>query len=238
MTSQVNETASHKPKLLKQPIKWLSRQIKLKAGDVLKVLGIETVERINFAHFRGDDYVHVLDGGVADGSPDLDARFPNAALELFEPHPHYQEVVEQSVLRKREARLHKVALGDKADTALLHLKGRTGSSLVLDYGRGSVEVPVERLDTILQPEDIRRPCLLKIDTEGYEMNVLRGAEGLLDQIDCVVVEIHFDTPQQYQPSQVIDFLSERGFVLTQILDTHVGLGMFLAGDFVFERANS
>ena len=92
MASQVQENQSHKPVFLKQPVKWLTRQMRLKAGDVLKVLGIQTVTKINFAHYRGGDFAQVLDVGVADGSPDLYARFPNAALELFEPHPQYQQV--------------------------------------------------------------------------------------------------------------------------------------------------
>ncbi len=238
MAPQLQENQSHKPALFKEPTKWLARQIKLKTGDLLKALGIQTVERINFAHFRGGDYAQVLDVGVADGSPDLYARFPSAALELFEPHPHYQEVIERSVIRNRKARLHKVALGDEAGSAQLHLKGRTGSSLVLDYGRGSVDVPVARLDALLSPDDIIRPCLLKIDTEGYEINVLRGALGLLDRIDCIVVEVHFDTPQQYKPQEIFDFLAGHGYELTHILDTYVGLGMFLSGDFVFERIDA
>jgi hypothetical protein len=80
-----------------------------------------------------------------------------------------------------------------------------------------------------------RPCLLKIDTEGHEMAVLEGATGLLDAIDCVVVEVHFDKPHCYRPSEPIDFLTARGFELVDVLDSHIRNRHFVCGDLVFER---
>ena len=223
-----------KPVFFKSPLAWTMRQIQLKSGDFVRVLGYEPIKKLNFANMSGGDFAHVIDVGVADGSPDLYARFPNAYLDLFEPVPEYHGHVERNVLSKRSGRLHKMGLGSSDTTAELFLKGRTGSSFVADRGRGSITVPVRRLDGVLNPEDIRHPCLLKIDTEGYELEVLRGAENLLPSIDCIVAEVSFYTPDCL-PHDLIEHLRVRGFSFTEILDFHVAPTHMAAADFVFRR---
>lgn len=57
----------------------------------------------------------------------------------------------------------------------------------------TIQVPMVNLDTVL----LERPHLLKIDVEGYEIEVLKGAEALLKGRPALAVEIHcilFDQP--------------------------------------------
>lgn len=201
----------------------------------MKGMGYKPIPRIDFTHMSGGDFAHVIDVGVADGTPDLYSRFPNAYLDLFEPHPQYQDHLERTVMKRRPGRLHRMGLGSKDGTATLFLKGRTGSTLAADRGQGQVEVPVRRLDSVLSPGDLRRPCLLKIDTEGYELEVLRGATGLLPHIDCIVSEVHFTSPQMYRPNDIIAHLGGLGFEMCEMLDFHAGNGKVWCADFVFRR---
>lgn len=226
-----------KPSIWTSPVAWTRRKIKLKFGDLIRLSGLELIEKTDFRSMTGEQFSHVIDVGVADGSPDLYERFPNAYLDLFEPHPDWVKVA-QNILSQREGRLYPVALGREKGTSNLYLKGRTGSSLALDSGRGSIAVPVERLDEILSSHDIRPPCLLKIDTEGYEMAVLEGAEKLLGNIDCIAVEIHFQKPDQYEPYQLINFLAQRGFGMCEMLDFHVKHHRVICADFVFRKRNT
>jgi FkbM family methyltransferase len=225
-----------KPTLLASPLAWTLRKIRLKLGDLIGLMGLRAIEKVDFLSMAGGDFAHIIDVGVADGSPDLYARFPGAYLDLFEPHPDYHEHIATTVLAKRSGRLHPVALGREEGLATLFLKGRTGSSLVHDFGRGSVLVPVRRLDSMLKETDIARPSLLKIDTEGYELAVLRGAEGLFAALDCVVVEMHFSKPDQYDPNDVIEYLAARGFVMSEMLDFHVRDRRVVCADLVFRRS--
>jgi hypothetical protein len=72
-----------------------------------------------------------------------------------------------------------VAAGAAPARAMINLNpssiGR--HSLVKDFGQGVQEVEVVRLDDILPA----RPGVLWIDTEGYELNVLRGAALYLER---------------------------------------------------------
>lgn len=226
---------TQKPSPWTSPIAWARRQAHMKFGDALRMAGLSTIERVDFRHMTGVDFAHVIDIGVADGSPDLYARFPNAVLELFEPHPNFHDHLRTGVLATRKGRLHAFAAGSDEGSAELFMKGRTGSSLVRDAGRGTVTVPVRRVDQCLNTAEILRPSLLKIDTEGFEMFVLKGATGILDAIDCVVVEVHFQRPDLYQPYEVLAFLAERGFGLTEMLDFYVGGHRFICADLVFRR---
>jgi FkbM family methyltransferase len=230
-----------KPKLAKEPGAWLRRKLKLKLNDMIARLQLRVVDKVDFhAMSKATPFAHILDVGVADGTPDLYASFPDAYLDLFEPYAVHRAALEAGVLAQRPGRLHAVALGAAEGTASLHLTGRTGSSLL---GSGwkpadaveAVDVPVRRLDAVIAAEDIRSPCLLKIDTEGFELDVLRGATALLPAIHTVVAEVHFDKPHAYAPWQIADFLRPFGFRLVDMLDHHVRGGYVVCADFVFER---
>ncbi len=227
-----------KPSFWTSPLAWTRRKIRLKVGDLVALLGYKPSLRIDFSNMLGGDFAHVIDVGVADGTPDLYARYPKAYLDLFEPHPVYQAHLEATVMRERPARLHKMGLGSSEQTAALYLKGRTGSTLAGDRGQGCIDIPIRRLDAVLTPDMIRRPCLLKIDTEGYELEVLRGATALLPHVDCIVSEVHFATPQMYSPREIIAYLDSLGFELTEMLDSHAGQGRVWCADFVFRRMNT
>lgn len=239
-TDQARLTTYSKPSFWRQPRAWLIRKIKLKLADFISPLGLRVVERVDFSSLQiSGPVAQVLDVGAADGTPDLYSRLPDAQLELFEPQEVHHAGLKEKVLNQRRGRLHPFALGAENGTAYLSLTGRTGASFAtktrLD---GSIAetapVPVRRLDEVLNVSDILRPCLLKIDTEGFEMDVLRGAEGLLADIDIVVVEVHFDKPHMYRPFEIVEFLAGYGFKLTDMLDYHVRRNRMVCADLVFE----
>jgi FkbM family methyltransferase len=99
----------------------------------------------------------------------------------FEPIPEHRACYEKNVRGNYE--LHPVALGDK--DGMVKLKWNevsTGDTRI--HPDGQFEVPLKRLDDVYQG-----PCgFLKIDTEGYEEFVLRGATELLKNKPVVIVE--------------------------------------------------
>jgi len=59
--------------------------------------------------------------------------------------------------------------------------------------KGIIEVPIDSIDSFCAQKKIDQIDLLKIDTEGHEMCVLKGAEKLLSEkrIDFVLSECEF-----------------------------------------------
>lgn len=69
------------------------------------------------------------------------------------------------------------------------------------------EVPVFRLDEILDKNDVKRVDILKVDTEGSELQVLKSGEKFLPAIEKIVLEYHSNE----RSVQVSDFLEKRSF---------------------------
>ena len=97
---------------------------------------------------------------------------------------------------------------------------------------------IRPLGDYLDPAEIERPCLLKIDVQGYELGVLKGAGSCLDHVDVVYVEASFVELYQGQPlaDEVIDTLESLGFReagrFNLSRDRH---GREVQADFLFER---
>lgn len=103
---------------------------------------------------------------------------------------------------------------------------------------GIEEVRIAPLSDFLADVAIERPSLLKIDVQGYECEVLKGAADCLDCFDVVYVEASFLQLYEGQPlaSDVIDALCGKGFRLSAIHNLwHARDGRAVQADFLFER---
>jgi FkbM family methyltransferase len=141
---------------------------------------------------------------------------PTGRVLAFEPTP-----VAASALRRNVAisgwedrvAIHEMILSDTAGSKALHASGGIAStSSVLDLpwlaDAATIEVPSVRLDAI--EEATRGPVkLLKVDVEGYEPQVLRGAAGLFDvptRPTWVAAEF-----SSFAPTDAFEWLAGRGY---------------------------
>lgn len=117
---------------------------------------------------------------------------PQARVLAFEPFPPNV----RSWKRNRDlnaasrAEVEACAVGDRVGTASFQTSGDSGwGHLSHD---GDLEVPMTTLDRYCEDHGIRRIDVLKIDAEGGEPAVLRGARGLLGRggIATVVCELN------------------------------------------------
>jgi FkbM family methyltransferase len=124
-----------------------------------------------------------------------------------------------------------LALGEHDGSAEINIAANSLSSSLLPMGRrhldsapesayvGQEKVRSARLDSIWDEVvgGAERPWL-KLDVQGYEMHVLRGAGERLDEVHAVQPELSLvplyegDTPWRY----VVDWLGERGFCLAGV----------------------
>ena len=66
-------------------------------------------------------------------------------------------------------------------------------------------------------ENISNNTILKIDCEGAELDILKGADKILQTVDFVIVELRLQKINTYNPSELINFLYEKNFLLEKIL---------------------
>lgn len=198
------------------------------------------------------DFATVVDVGASRGQFALFAaqRFPSARIVCFEPLPGPQKVL-RAVLGDR-VELVPAAAGAKPGVAVVNVSAQDDSSSLLRIGRrqvaefpgtqrvASAEVEVRPLAELLNVE-LPAPRLLKIDVQGLELDVLRGAGDALGIIDEVFVECSFIELYDGQAlaDEVIAFLLERGLRLVHVAGLVYGAeGAALQADLLFRRGSS
>ena len=144
---------------------------------------------------------------------------------------------------------NRFAAGSEAGTAVLHVSRRDDSSSLLPITdrqvafapgsseRGRIEVEVRTLDE-MAGTTLLRPLVIKIDVQGGELQVLRGAERTLESADALLIECSFVElyAGQALAHQVIAYLAERGFRLAGAHDPEYGPdGRCIQADLFFER---
>lgn len=190
----------------------------------------------------------VIDVGVAYGTGWLYSRFPDANLVLIDPVPNPELA---QTLGDRRHTFVETALGAHPGTAVAHVdldeSGLSSlhqrSELTRTENRvRETEVRMTRLDDVVAetvPSDHR--IGLKIDTEGYELEVLAGASATLQRCEFVVCEAsvlaRFD--QNYRLDDLVMIMREAGFGVGAVLSAYrdaAGLIKFIDVAFLPTRA--
>lgn len=183
----------------------------------------------------------VLDVGVQGGTPFLQHCLPRTLHLLFEPVDLYFQTIREKYAETPHELVH-AAISDTDGTVWLHGYSRDGSgrvthSHVADAPAepGSVpnlvrntEVPRLTLDTALAGRTDALPYLLKVDVDGHEPNILRGAARTLERVSMVVVE----SPVAMIRGR-IEMLNEAGFELVDIVDLCYYHRMLSQADLIF-----
>lgn len=128
--------------------------------------------------------------------------------------------------------VHQMGLGATEGTLSINVSKRTEFSSFLpssQTGRATFDgeidtvlkeqVPVRTLDgefAALRSAFAAGAVHLKLDTQGYDLEVLRGATGSLTQIDSLQMELSYVPLYEGMPThrEVLDFLTDNGFFLT------------------------
>jgi hypothetical protein len=106
---------------------------------------------------------------------------------------------------------------DKAEVEFFEME--TGSSVYEEtsiYPRKTVRKKLITLDSLLQSHPASQQArMLKIDTQGYELEILRGAPKLLQSLEVILMETSLVQTKKNAPlfSEVIDFLKQNNFKL-------------------------
>ena len=141
--------------------------------------------------------------------------FPSSIIHSFEPIYKEYQYLEKTYEENKEIIINNIALGEKNYEKDLNLSKRTGVSSfnkfnldhewikvrskeyntnVSGFLEGKQSVRVETLDNYCEKNNIKNIDILKIDTQGYEDQVLAGAMNLIKKnlIQAIELEIIFD----------------------------------------------
>ena len=150
----------------------------------------------------------------------------------FEPNP--VNLIELDALAATQPFLTvvKKALGDIDSAADFHHDENTATGSLLAYGskyqsKGvtrQLRVPVVSLDSYLSHNPERAPvALIKIDTQGHDLAVIRGASGTLaTDRPCVIAEL-MCLPMykgQSTPEEIFESMRSRGYETYTFFNIH------------------
>ena len=193
----------------------------------------------------------VVDVGANRGQFALAARlFSKARVVSFEPLFNTFAICNSVFAHDECVEVHQVAIGPQKGRVILHISNRDDSSSLLGIGEnqvdvfpGTEEIGVEEvqsapLDEFISFDGFCGRSLLKIDVQGYELEVLRSAHDLLPcftyiYCECSFVELYEGQPLCYE---IIAYLSKMGFVLSGIYNViYNAAGSAVQADMYFLR---
>lgn len=203
---------------------------------------------------RSRDIATVLDVGANDGAfaNELREQGYRGRIVSFEPIAEIFDRLQARAARDPLWQVHHLALGDVDEQRTIAVSEQDVFSSLLPPTQRSADlwsgiaaarreqVTVERLDTFLarHPDYLDKPYL-KIDTQGFELPVLRGAEASLSHFRCIQAELAFTPLYEGQEpwTEVIAWLAERGYVPVLAKENGVDWERMrvVEMDFVFER---
>jgi len=171
------------------------------------------------------EYPVVLDIGANSGVFSLIAAInPNVHCFAFEPNPSAYQILRRNIALNNldgNVETFQLALAERSRTATLKVPAsgdKDGFACIGDPVRFTdwteFEVPVSTADDFVKEQRIERVDLIKIDTEGCELLVLKGARRLIESwhpyILCECYELN--TRQfGYHPIEISDLLSSFGY---------------------------
>jgi FkbM family methyltransferase len=173
---------------------------------------------------RGFEPKTIVDVGAFQGRWSEMVRniWPASDLFMIEPNADRDSRVRQ-VATDLGATLFDQLLGatngDKVDFNVMG----SGSSVMNERSpltRAKVTRELATLDSLIS--DVRPPALLKIDAQGYELEILKGSSRLLSDFEAVLLEVAIIEVNEGAPliDSVLSFMKRLGFVAYDILEIH------------------
>jgi FkbM family methyltransferase len=172
------------------------------------------------------DFATILDVGANTGqfSSAVLSSHPDAMVHAFEPVPECFTILQNRFSGNGKFLAHNVAISDSNTIADFEVNESSASSSLLPLDEThkqmypnarrtkKIQVNLMTLDSWAEEHQLKKPILLKLDVQGNELRVLRGASKILPHVDYVLSEIIFEPLYKGQASfrEIHDALSSFG----------------------------
>jgi len=182
------------------------------------LLGLEEITR------RGFLPKTIVDVGAFEGNWSKLAKriWPEGRLVMIEPNVEKRPQL-TSVAKELDATLFYELLGSENNRVVSFNIMGSGSGVMSERSavpRRAEARELRTMDSLLK--EIEPPGILKIDAQGYELEILRGALQVLPSFEAVLLEIAVIEINEGAPllHDVIAFMKNVGFITYDILELH------------------
>jgi len=234
--------------------KYLRTQAKATIQRILSLAGLRLSYIKNefpFISVYPTDIIIDIGANVGQYATDIIAAGYEGKIVSIEPIPSIHQILKKNAEKYPNWEVYEcTALGDQEGEISFNISKNYASSSALILKEEYQEVSPETklidkiyvnkttLNNIYQNLHLSQQSVgLKIDTQGYEMEILKGAEKMLDKCKWIQVELSLEELYEGQPlyMDVINYLGRFGFILKHINEgyTNPKNGMRLQFDGVF-----
>jgi FkbM family methyltransferase len=212
--------------------------------DIIKLkyeykIGVQSAENIQllreeFQWMREYGFKTIVDVGANEGQFSEKARllFPEANIYAFEPLPEAYQRLKNNFTEDGYFHCFNVGVGEQKATLEIHLNESSASSSILPLGglhkeafedakeSKSIAINIDTLDSLLPLQGLQFPMLLKVDVQGYEDKVLKGATNFLGGADMIIIELTFKELYEGQPlfDNIYTTLVKQGYAFEGVIE--------------------
>jgi FkbM family methyltransferase len=209
------------------PVKTMVKSALLRLGVQLRPtysLGVDPFR--DMRRLIVSTHPEIVDVGANEGQSIRQFRryFERSFIHSFEPSPTTFARLRENTARVTDLRLINVALGSQPGVADLIENTHSGMSSFLELGpdgfgqkKSACRVPVTTLDEYCASYAVKQIDILKVDTQGFDLEVLKGGQELMaaKRIRLIYLEIIFSRMYKNLPrlDEIYAFLIDRHFEL-------------------------
>ena len=138
----------------------------------------------------------ILDIGAYHGEWTTEVRkiFPDSCFLMFEANPEKKKILETMCCKFKNIEFEISLLGSKSGQITEFNVLETASSALEELNETNgrkIKLPVFTLSEILKNRKINKVDFIKLDVQGYELEILKGAEQYLEQCEAILTEVSF-----------------------------------------------
>ena len=175
--------------------------------------------------------------------------FPNLLIYSFEPIK--EALIKQKNLLsfKNNIYFYNTGIGNKNKIINFFITNRADSSSFLTinksknynknyYVKEKRKIKIQKLDQILKNKKLIKPVLIKIDVQGFELEVLKGSKKTLPNIDYLLLEVSKNRMYNKQAIEIeiINFLKKEKFIIMESSKwKKINNTEFMQRDILFKR---
>ena len=166
----------------------------------------------------------------------LSSKIDNVKIHAFEPDQRNRERLDYHIKTNNtdNIRLYSKALSDSKGQSrfVSHSNDNWGMSHISSDGKGSL-VDTSTIDSFVKEEHIERVDIIKIDTEGHELNIVKGGSLTIEKdrpiIAIEVSEKNRTSLELFFKKLHYDFheTSDKGFKMTKNINSGQNLCFFI-----------
>jgi FkbM family methyltransferase len=181
---------------------------------------------------------NIIDVGVANGTDFLLKNYPKANYLFVEPYKKFHSNIENNLLKMYKGKLFKYAAHNKKELKNFYMLDVSSSIIKrnnIKYKAKPIIVKADRLDSILKKQKITKDSILKIDTEGNELNVLKGSTYILKKVNFLIIELRLKNVKTYNPNELISFIYRKNFIWDSIINVGYAKNGISYMDILFKK---